>query len=257
MFGFKQFFNVFAAHTTWVVGNTLFMEKSVATQVLALWNNMTVEELHKKMKEDPSLKNFFAIDNNRHFHRYRRIIVYNFETEECILYPDDEDKRESKSVLENDMNHILLLLQEFSDSHEVLVGPISISLKRKKGEKFLQTAVVNHNKSVITGAVDTFRVQNLMGQFELAMNEEEVEALKASKFICDRVIGGIKKHYIDRTKHGMIVEQEKAAKKKLQEAKDTEKRLAKEVGVNSASKSVKKVASKVTPLQLNSIASPA
>ena len=61
------------------------------------------------MKDDPSLKHFFVIDNNRKFFRYRRIIVYNFETEELIMFPDDYNK-DSSFMAESNMPHILTLL---------------------------------------------------------------------------------------------------------------------------------------------------
>lgn len=142
MFSFKQFFNVFAAHTSWVVGNTLFMERSVAQQVLCLWNKMSIEQLHKEMKDNPSLSKFFVIDNDRLFYLFCRILLYNFETELLTYFPDDPNRMTSEYIRERDLSHILLLLQEFALKEE-LTNPISISLKRKKN-KYIQTAVMEY-----------------------------------------------------------------------------------------------------------------
>ena len=84
------------------------------------------------------------------------------------------------------------------------------------------------------------------------MTKEEIEAFKDSKFMCDRVIGGLKRHFIDRTKHGMQADQERKAREKDKIAKKTEKRLASEVARSamSGNKSAKKVLTKASPLKL-------
>ena len=48
------------------------------------------------------------------------------------------------------------------ERNEDLKSPISLSLRRKKGDKFLQTAVLEYTKANQRD-VDSFRIKNLMG----------------------------------------------------------------------------------------------
>ena len=170
VFGLSQFFNCFAAHTAWVVGNTLLMEKSLSTQLLALWNEVTIPDLFMKMRDEQSLKNFFAIDNNRKFFKYKRLIAYDFIKEQLIYNPDDESIKKIKPTKESEMEHILILIQKLYHKFQ-FSNPISISLRRKKHDTFLNTCVVEYNQGGVD-ATDNFVIKNLKGERKIEMTQD-------------------------------------------------------------------------------------